>query len=71
MRHLESPYDEHGNFRLEAWVNVCAAILLKSGGCIELSERELQAPNLRQIQYEQTDRGTILFTMIDTRCGEA
>lgn len=63
-------FDEHGNLHRDAWINIFAALLLKSGGQVVLSEDDLQASNLQQIEYEQTETG-IRFTICERRCGES
>ena len=53
----ESPFDTDGNLKPDAFKNLVVAMLLRSGGSIELTFAQLEASNKRQFQYYTTEQG--------------
>lgn len=65
-----SPFDARGEMNPAAWINVLVALILKSGGWVELTYAELNAAKQRQFEYHHTETG-MRFSMIDPREGQA
>lgn len=65
-----SPFNEDGTLKPTAFKNLLVAMLLRSGGSVELTYQELEASNKRRFFYRANETG-LEVTLIEQKEGTA